>query len=600
MHAVLRHVRRVAVLSATNELTDGYLLRNFITHRDETAFEALVRRHGPMVLTVCRRILHDPHDADDAFQATFLVLVRGAAAVEKQESLSSWLHGVALRTSLKVRAGRVNRRKHERQAVSMPAVDDDSEMIWRDLRLVLDEEIERLPEPYRSLVVLCYLEGQSYATAAARLGCSRGTVSTRLTKARKLLRKQLLGRGLTLSAIVLGLMLAQRATAASVPLPLLIAVTNTVTGVAVSANVASLTEGVLAAMSMTKFKLTLFLLLLAAVAALGFGSLQYHLRAEEPSGPRKETARDRVAVHPALGEIRVLEGHTGTVDWVAFSADGRRAVSSSHDRTVRVWDVETGRELRRLEGHTDRVPCAIFAPDGSHVLSCSWDGTIRLWDVNTAKAVKHFDAVGAPGVHISRLAYLPDGKRFLSGPLDHHSLQIRDAETGNVLQEIGRVQGHVNAVALSADASQILEASCDRRRPVRLWDVKSGKVIREFEDSAVEANGVALSPDGRLALSADATKGPIRLWDVASGQEIRQMPGHLRGVLTLAFSPDGRYALSGGMDQTVRVWHVETGKELCRFFGHLDYIVRVAFSPDGRYALSCSNDTTIRLWRLPK
>jgi RNA polymerase sigma factor (sigma-70 family) len=600
IHPVLRHIRRVALLSEADTRTDAHLLRTFVAQRDEAAFEALVRRHGPMVHAVCRRILRDTHDADDALQATFLVLVRKAAAVKNQESLSSWLHGVALRTSLKARAAVAARRKHERRAVAVPAADVDADILWHDLRVVLDEEIQRLPELYRSLVVQCYLEGQSYADAASRLGCSRGTVSTRLTRARALLRKQLLDRGVTLSGAALGLVLAQRATAVSLPLALVIAAIRTATGVAVSARVASLTEGVLKAMSTTRLRITLLFLLMGAFVGVGSGSIPYHLGAAEPAEARRNAPPAEEAGNSRIGEVHVLEGHADAVNWVAFSPAGARAVSASHDRTVRVWDVRTGRELRRLEGHSDRVPCAIFSPNGKRVLSCSWDGTIRLWDADRGKELKRFGAVGAPGLHISRLVYFPDGKRFLSGPLDHHSLQIRDAETGKVLQEIGRVEGHVNAAVLSPDAAQLLEASCDARRPVRLWDVKSGKVLREFADSADKISGLARSPDGKLALSAGETSGPIRLWDVARGREIRQMAGHRRGVLTLAFSPDGRYALSGGMDQSVRLWHVGTGKELCRLFGHLDYIVHVAFSPDGRYALSCSNDTTIRLWRLPK
>jgi RNA polymerase sigma factor (sigma-70 family) len=161
VHPLLRALRRVAVLGAPSELTDADLLRRFVATRDEAAFEVLVRRHGPMVLAVCRRILHTPHDAEDAFQASFLILVRRAAAIENQDSLSSWLHGVALRTAWKARSERANRRKHERQAVPMSAAPAESEVVWRDLRPVLDEEIQRLPEPYRTLVVLCYLEGKS-------------------------------------------------------------------------------------------------------------------------------------------------------------------------------------------------------------------------------------------------------------------------------------------------------------------------------------------------------------------------------------------------------------------------------------------------------
>jgi RNA polymerase sigma factor (sigma-70 family) len=593
VETVLRRLRRVAVLGAGADVTDGALLRRFVEQRDEAAFEALVRRLGPLVRSVCRRVLDDPNDADDAFQATFLVLLRRAAAVEKAESLSSFLHGVALRTALKARAGRASRRRHERRA-AMPTSEDGPDHVRRDLRLVLDEEVQRLPEPYRSPVVLCYLEGRSYAEAADRLGCPRGTLSTRLTRARALLRQRLLGRGLTLSATGLTVALAQHAAAAPVPLPLVLA-TLQAAGPSVPAAVASLAEGVLRAMSPTRLR-TVLLCLLLGVAAAGTGWARYHLRAERPNAEAADGGPT-----DTVGEVRVFEGHTDRVTWTAFSPDGRRAISSSFDRTVRIWDVQTGRELRRLVGHSQRVECAVFSPDGRRALSCSWDGTIRLWEPETGTELKCFAAAGAPGLHIARVAFFPDGKRFLCCPLDHHSLHVRDAETGEVLKEFGRHRGHVCAVALSADGAQVLEASCDAALPARLWDVASGRLLRELDGHPEEAAGIALSPDGRLALTAANLKeGPLRLWDVASGREVREMPGHLRGVFALAFSPDGRYALSGGTDQSLRLWHVGTGKELCRLFGHLDYIDCVTFSPDGRYALSASNDRTVRLWRLPR
>jgi RNA polymerase sigma factor (sigma-70 family) len=592
---VLRHIRRVAVLGAAVERTDGDLLRSFVGRRDEAAFEALVRRHGAMVRAVCLRVLNDLHDADDAFQATFLVLVRRAGAVERQESLASWLHGVALRVSWKARAGLASRRKHERQAVAMPAVEDDQDPVWRDLRPVLDEEIQRLPEPYRGLVVLCYLEGKSYTEAAGRLGCSRGTVSTRLTKARAMLRDQLLGRGLTLSAVALGLLLARHAAAAAVPAPLVLAAARMAGGTAVAAHVAAIADGVLKAMSMTRLKCALIFVVLAALGVGGGGVAWQRLYAEEAraAAPADEPYDCRTA------EVRVFEGHSDRVAWVCFSPDGKRTVSTSFDTTVRIWDVATGKELHCLTGHADRSDCAVFSPDGKSLLSCSWDGTVRLWDVETGKELKRFGATGAPGIHITRLAFFPDGKRFLCVATDHHALQIRDVETGDVVKDFGNHDGHIYPVALSADGSQVLEATYDLSLPMRLWDVASGKLVREFKDHPQMFGGVALSPDGRLALSAGGDE-PIRLWDTASGREVRELVGHRKGAHAVAFSPDGRYALTGGYDQTVRLWHVGTGKELCRFFGHLDYIDTVAFSPDGHYALSAGGDKTVRLWRLPK
>src|SRR5205823_3540528 len=153
--------------------------------RDEAAFAALVRRHGPMVLGVCRRVLRDAHDAEDAFQATFLLLARKAAALRQPDRLGPWLHGVAHRTALKAKAAGVRRRQRERPLDDLPAAGGGDDLLWRDLRPVLDDAIGRLPAKYRVPVVLCYLEGRTNAEAARALGCPTGTVATRLARARQ-------------------------------------------------------------------------------------------------------------------------------------------------------------------------------------------------------------------------------------------------------------------------------------------------------------------------------------------------------------------------------------------------------------------------------
>jgi RNA polymerase sigma factor (sigma-70 family) len=277
---VIDFLRKVVAPSEVECQGDGQLLRWFVEHGDEDAFTALVQRHGPMVYAVCRRVLNDAHDADDAFQATFLVLARKAGAIRKRESLASWLHGVAYRTAVKARARDARRQAHEREAPDMPRADPLAELAWRELRPVLDSELERLPEKYRAPLVLCYLEGKTNEAAARQLGWTKGTVSGRLARARALLRGRLARRGLGLSGGVLATALSLGPASAAVPAPL---VTSTVKAAAlvavgqaaagVSAPVAALVEGVLQAMCVTKVKVTAAVLLAVTVLGAGAGVL---------------------------------------------------------------------------------------------------------------------------------------------------------------------------------------------------------------------------------------------------------------------------------------------------------------------------------------
>jgi RNA polymerase sigma factor (sigma-70 family) len=189
--------------------TDGQLLQRFASGRDEGAFSLLVRRHGTMVLGVCRRVLDNEHDAEDAFQATFLVLARQAQSIRKLESVGSWLYGVAYRISLRARSDAARRRALEEQARTMPQQDPFVEAAWRELRPVLDEEVDRLPPKYRAPIILCYLEGKTNTEAARELGWTKGTVSGRLARARELLRSRLARRGVTVTPALLLILLSR-------------------------------------------------------------------------------------------------------------------------------------------------------------------------------------------------------------------------------------------------------------------------------------------------------------------------------------------------------------------------------------------------------
>ncbi len=214
---ILRHIRSLAGPRGAAQQSDGQLLERFVARRDEAAFEAILSRHGAMVLNVCRRVLPGVHDAEDAFQATFLVLARKAGSVRKQQSVGSWLYGVAYRIALKARAGARRRREHERQAGTMPQTSPIAEIVWRDLRPVLDEELSHLPEKYRGPVVLCDLEGKTHDQAARELGRPAGSVSRWLARGRELLRRRLVGRGIALSTGVLVSTLTAQARAAVLP-----------------------------------------------------------------------------------------------------------------------------------------------------------------------------------------------------------------------------------------------------------------------------------------------------------------------------------------------------------------------------------------------
>ena len=189
---VLRCLRQLADAQGARELTDGELLERFTARRDEVAFAALMRRHGPMIWGVCRRVLRDAHLAEDAFQATFLVLVRKACTIARGASLAYWLYEVAYRTALRAKLSAARRRERERQATAMTDTDPLTDAQWEELRPLLDGELHRLPEKYREPFVLCYLQGKTHAEAARLLGWAKGTVSGRLARARELLRDRLL------------------------------------------------------------------------------------------------------------------------------------------------------------------------------------------------------------------------------------------------------------------------------------------------------------------------------------------------------------------------------------------------------------------------
>lgn len=310
---VLRCIRMAVRGPAARDLTDKSLLERFAAEHDEAAFEMLVQRHGPMVQGVCWRVLGHAQDAEDSFQATFLVLARKAGRIRWHAEVGNWLYKVAYRTAVRVRASRQWVR--ERQMVDLPAAAGRDEAPWVDVRPILDEELNRLPVKYRAPVVLHYLEGKSYAETARVLGWAEGTVSGRLARARELLRSRLARRGLALSGTLVATMPADQAGAAAVSSLVIQATVGAarlfVAGQAagaVSTPAAALAERVLKAMFMTKFTIVAAAVLGFSLLGLGTGLFTWPMRAadageQKPPEAQGTLARQITRQQPALGDL---------------------------------------------------------------------------------------------------------------------------------------------------------------------------------------------------------------------------------------------------------------------------------------------------------
>jgi RNA polymerase sigma factor (sigma-70 family) len=362
---VIQHLRSAARLGEGVDRTDAQLLDCFVSRREQAALETLVRRHGPMVWGVCRRILRNHHDAEDAFQATFLVLVRKVASIVPKEMVGNWLYGVAQQTALKARATAAKRQTRERHQTDMPDPAVMESDLWPDLQPLLDKELRLLPDKYRVVIVLCDLEGKTRPEAARHLGCPEGTVGSRLARARTMLAKRLVRHGLALSSGTLAAVLSEKVAAGCVPASVLsstikiaslVAAGQAATGM-ISGKVAALTEGVLKAMFLTKLKTLTTVLLVLALIALGGGLFMHQAGAQQSPGekPPTEGEKDSEARQPTVKAAEKLKDDKaklqGTWLMVSGASDGD-AFSDKivKDRTIvidgdKITEMERGKKL---------------------------------------------------------------------------------------------------------------------------------------------------------------------------------------------------------------------------------------------------------------
>jgi WD40 repeat protein len=305
--------------------------------------------------------------------------------------------------------------------------------------------------------------------------------------------------------------------------------------------------------------------------------------------PSREEGRTPAPHTPCLHTT--LTGHSHWVLSVAFSPDGQTLASGSHDKTIKLWDVKTGKLRYTLRGHSGSVRSVAFSPDGQTLASGSGDKTIKLWDVKTGKLR---DTLSGHSGSVVSVAFSPDGQTLASGSYDK-TIKLWDVKTGKVRHTL---TGHFNwvySVAFSPDGQTLASGGDDKT--IKLWDVQTGKVRHTLTGHSEWVRSVAFSADGQTLASGSCDK-TIKLWDVRTGNLHRTLTAHSDWVCSVAFSPDGQTLASGSWDNTIKLWDVQTGKVRHTLTGHSDWVRSVAFSPDGQTLASGSYDNTIKIWRL--
>jgi RNA polymerase sigma factor (sigma-70 family) len=641
-------------------LSDREVLGRYVASGDGAAFAAIVARHGPMVLGVCRRMLGDVTEADDAFQATFLVLVRKAASLRNRDLVGPWLYGVAHRVASRARRDAARRRAKQHtltsevDAVARAQTEDPAE-----LKEVLDDEVNRLPERFRRPVVLCLVQGRSQEDAARELRLSPGAVRGRLARAKARLRERLLRRGVAPAVATAALGANWSEAQAAVPPALLAATLRTAADAGVAPVAAlALMKGALHAMFLAKLKQVAAAVLLFGLVASGSVFVAVRSgRAARPTEDQENVAARGTA--PAVRQDaegdRLPDGalvrlgthrfrHDHTIVSLSYAGNGRILASGSWDDTARIWDAATGRERRRFGGAV-LISSVALSPDGT-LLAVGGrlpdairgappgpvGGLVKVWDLDTGQEIlttgplentalcvsfsRDGSLLAASSGNVIRIWNVatwaepktilgpPEGvrpvaftpdARLLMTRCDDSTVRIYETDTGREQRVLKGPGKGLIAFAIAPDGRTIATAGEDGT--LRFWDITSGQEVRQFP-AEVPTTGLTLSPDGRL-LAHWGHNGRIHVRDAATGTlrfEARKDGLDQNWVLGVTFSPDGKTLAAGGEGKGIWFWDVATGLPLRAADGHRDALVNVAFVQGGRLVASAGRDSTVRLW----
>jgi RNA polymerase sigma factor (sigma-70 family) len=613
---------------------DGELLHRFVADGDESAFAELLRRHGPMVLGVARRVLGDFHAAEDIFQATFLILARKAASVRRPEFLGAWLHNTAFRLAAKARRLDLHRQERLDSRPPRAALDPLDEVSGRELLALLDAELQALPERYRLPLVLCCLEGLSQEEAARRLGWSPGSVKGRLERGRAQLRGRLARRGLMLPGVLAGPLFL--AAAPAVPA----ALARSTLGIALRGAPASeaalvLTGDMLQALALGRFKAVSAVVLLLGILGAGTGAVALRVAPapqaatppaeqprDEPRQPAQAAGRVDALGDPLpegallrLGTVRFR--HPDGANGLVLSPDGRTLATHGGD-TIRVWDAATGKPRHVFpyrhngEGFFAAEARLAFSPDGRRMFAAGEGGLVFAWDLASGarQEVQISDRYTVHGVCLS-----PDGRLLAAGTAQ--GVIVRDQITGRVRYELENgparpapggidrllLHGPYSLGIFSPDGKSLAVNLSAEPEVLRLYETAIGRE-RQRINLAARLVRLAFSPDGRH-LAVTERDNAVRLYETATGRHIRTWTVKLDNpyenyTSAVVFAPDGKSLAAGATDNRIRLWDVATGRERHTLRGHGWYVTGLAFAPDGATLYSASWDGTIRRWDVAK
>ncbi len=626
-NVVLKQVHSLAGARDQAQAEDAELLGQFLAIGDEEAFETLLRRHGPMVLRVARRVLRSEADAEDAFQATFLLLARKARSIRRRSSVASWLHGVAHRLALHARADRARRREREGR---VPGATSAS--AWQELDGVLDEVLAGLPEKYRTPLVHCYLEGRTQEEVAQLLGAPLGTVRSWIARGRELLRKRLVRRGVTLSAAGVGTaLLANAAEAASLSVSGSLAqatlqaaprfAAGNVLLPSVSARVVALVRDGLSMLVLARLRGVAIGLLLVALVVVGAGFaarqvLDAPAATKEPERPA-QTTREQAHVDldsgplPAEAVARLGTNRFRHEFWtgpIAIAPDDRAVFGLARNSLI-AWDADTGRPHCLLTA-ASQLNCLAISPQGTILAAADLSGMIHLVDRGTGKEVRSWEGEKLKKkarleYAIRELLFTPDGRTLISVACSGLDLAFPDvarswdvASGKEVSSWVADRDSRINSI--SPDGKLLILENAKPSGLLRVVELATGKEVRRFNHPA-RAGRCVFGPDGKMfavALGNYGEPGRIVLWDFATGKELATLAGHTGAVYHMAFSPDGKTLISGYQDQIIRVWDLQNYKEVQKSADLKTPIYGLEFFHDGKGFVSSGAENLVRVWDL--